>query len=148
MNDEEIERLRIFAEITGDHDQVPVAGRMMHKLSDAIDQLRKQRDTARLEGWQAAREMAAKVCSEEADGWDAVRHNGLTLIHQIANDEARKCATLIRAMQPPSEWQCAEVTPACGDAPNIEWKHPDGFGGGLTERRIDDGEGEESKKAT
>jgi len=121
FNDEKIEKLRIFAEITGDHDQVPVAGRMMHQLADAIDQLRKQRDAARLQGFEAAREMAANLSDNLPARWDG--NVGLMLTKELSSS--------IRAMQPPDERGNIGIPISTQEQP---WPHPDGFAGGLTEK--------------
>lgn len=111
MTDSDIERPLIFANTCGDHDGVPVAGRMMHKLADAIDQLRTQRDAARIEGFRLALEMAASVLND---------------YDHIIEQEAMK---RISTMQPPAEWNVTAVGQA-----DAEWPHPDGFADGLTEK--------------
>lgn len=117
-------------------------------LERRISELERDRDTGRLDGWNAAREQAAHLIETEIALANArkvpVAAGGL-----VAGSRA------IRAMNPPSEWQCAELPPVCGAAPNdqrlsadeikamvgeedfrkkVIWPHDDGFGGGLTER--------------
>lgn len=75
---------------------------------EAGKEMRKQVKAARLEGWQAAREMAANLCHEQ---WKA--HS-----HEERVDACDDCAGSIRAMQPPAEWRSAEVTPVFGAATN------------------------------
>lgn len=102
-------------------------------------------DAARLEGWQAAREAAHKACTEYAES--RVQGN---IERAIGAD---RCASSIRAMQPPAEWGDIGIPAPCrisyvltekgrelanriGDKYRSVaiWPHPDGFAGGLTER--------------
>lgn len=69
-----------------------------------------ERDAARLEGWQTAREQAAKVADNLPARWEG--NVGMMLTKELS--------ATIRAMQPPAEWQCVEVPPVCGAAPNAE----------------------------
>lgn len=103
-----------------------------------LERVQAERDQARLEGWRTARDQSHKACTEYAEN----------LVHGNVDRAigADRCASTIRAMQPPAEWSDhvehnLEMVPIAirGDASGaiFEWPHDDGFGGGLTERNRD-----------
>lgn len=85
------------------------AGRTLEEL---IEELERECDAARLEGFRAAQEIAAEIAGE------------------YDNTIEQDVLSRIRAMQPPVEW-CATAV----DAPRntlsrpteSDWPHPDGF---------------------
>lgn len=77
-------------------------------------------DAARLEGFEAAREIAHAACVEFAES-----HLVASYIERAIG--ADRCASAIRAMKP--------STPRSPVADPQPWPHPDGFAGGLTEKQ-------------
>ncbi|WP_024302573.1 hypothetical protein [Pseudogulbenkiania sp. MAI-1] len=81
-----------------------------------IEELEREHHTARLEGFHTARLMAARQCDSVAA--------------EFYSAAANRCASGIRAMQPPAEW--SGVTDVESSRPvtsptEADWPHPDGF---------------------
>lgn len=95
---------------------VPTDPAMLLALISRIEELERTHDTARLAGFKAAQEMAARQCD--------------TLAEEFYSAAAIRCASSVRAMQPPEPWDA--ITGETSDRHPLrpieaEWPHPDGF---------------------